>query len=60
MAQWLVEIVSLMSDEDFIRLRVEAFEVAGARTLVLNPLVTAAEERVEHAGRLSAVVGGRR
>jgi F420-dependent oxidoreductase-like protein len=55
----LVDAVSLMGDDASIRRQVADFEAAGVSTLLLKPLAATAEDRVQHVGRLSAVLRGR-
>ncbi|MFL6107395.1 MAG: LLM class F420-dependent oxidoreductase [Marmoricola sp.] len=53
----LVRAVSLIGTEDEIAIQLKEFEAAGVTTLLLNPLATAPEQRVEDVAALARISG---
>ncbi|HUS23279.1 MAG TPA: hypothetical protein VMZ66_14845, partial [Aeromicrobium sp.] len=53
----LVDSITLIGDEDAIRRQLRALWDAGVRTLLLNPLASAPDERVSQLRRLSELAG---
>jgi F420-dependent oxidoreductase-like protein len=53
--QDLVEAVSLLGDEESVRLQLAEFHAAGVRTLLLNPLATDPADRVAQIGKLAGL-----
>jgi F420-dependent oxidoreductase-like protein len=53
----LIEAVTLMGDEDAVRRQLRALWDGGVRTLLLNPLAAAPDDRVSQVRRLSEIAG---